>query len=58
MLIDVGSSERWVKICVEPTQSGLRAAWRVAYWAALINSGSPGSSAPWGRAREWRPGRP
>ena len=42
MLIGVGSSVRWVKICVEPTQPGLRAAWRVAYCAALINSGSPG----------------
>ena len=30
MLIGVGSSARWVKICVEPTQSGLRAACRVA----------------------------
>ena len=30
MLIDVGSSERWVKIWVEPIQSGLRAACRVA----------------------------
>ena len=42
MLIDVGSSARWVKICVEPTQSGLRAACLLAYRAAPISSGSPG----------------
>ena len=42
MLIDVGSSARWVKICVEPTQSGLWAACLLAYRAAAINSGSPG----------------
>src|SRR5919112_1583124 len=42
MLIDVGSSARWVKTCVEPTQSGLRAACLLAYRAAPISSGSPG----------------
>src|SRR3954468_6111558 len=42
MLIEVGSSARWVKICVEPTQPGLRAACRVAYCAAPTSSGSPG----------------
>ena len=42
MLIDVGSSARWVKICVEPTQSGLRAACLLAYRAAWISSGRPG----------------
>jgi hypothetical protein len=30
MLIEVGSSQRWVKTWVEPTQSGLRAACRLA----------------------------
>jgi hypothetical protein len=42
MPIGVGSSARWVKICVEPTQSGLRAACLVAYRAASISSGTPG----------------
>jgi hypothetical protein len=41
MLIDVGSSAEWVKICVEPIQSGLWAACLLAYRAAPINSGSP-----------------
>src|SRR5680860_83976 len=42
MPTEVGSSGRWVKICVEPTQSGLRAACLLAYRAILIRSGSPG----------------
>ena len=58
MLIDVGSSARWVKIWVEPTQSGLRAACRLAYRAAPINSGSPGFQRTVGSSAEWRPGRP